>query len=209
MKNYFTSFLLLLPIMVTLSSCRETSKLPEPANVSVPLIIPEINPQKSFFDYTNSRSSENAVAAAGIARPVFEFVVNPSRGYAEIQTVEVYKSFRRGTNLGPRVKVMNLGEFPATISINSQDALTGLFLSSPISGQPAPIAVKAATPSNPNRLIPPPVNNKDAIVFTFEYVMKDGRRVILTPLSTIEGFVGAPIANTFINPPYAAIAEFR
>jgi hypothetical protein len=214
MKNYLASLLLLLSTGMTLSSCRETSKLPEPKNESVPLIIPEINPQKSFFPFNRSRESVNTNIASGVARPEFEFVVNPSQGYGELQTVEVYKSFRRGQEgstlaYGPRVKVTDLTSFPATITLNSQDALRGLF---PTATGTTPVL---ATSDNAiNRLVSPlvsPTGNvadniaNDAIVFTFEYIMKDGRRIILTPVSAANTL----LPSSLVNKPLAAVAEFK
>jgi len=203
MNKHFTRFFLLLAAVGSLASCRDTSKLPEPATESIPLVIPEINPQKSFFNYITSRPSINSIAASGDTRPVFEFVVNPSQGYSEIQTVEVYKSFRRDSKLGPRVKQVDLTSFPATVTLNSQDAIKDLYITSPVAGAAAPVAVMSPTAGAANRML-----NGDGIVFTFEYVMKDGRRIILTPLSTSTGMVGAP-TGTFVNKPYAAVAEFR
>ncbi|MDO7847031.1 hypothetical protein Q5H92_11730 [Hymenobacter sp. M29] len=203
MNSYLTRFFLLLTAASSLVACREDSKLPAPTTESIPLIIPEINPQKSFYDIISAKPSTNALAAQGLTRPVFEFVVNPSQGYSEIQTVEVYKSYRRDLRLGPRVKVMDLTSFPATVTINSQDALRGLYATSPVTGQAAPQPVLGETSAIINRVF-----NGEAIVFTFEYVMKDGRRITLTPLSTTSGSVGAP-QGTFVNAPYAAIAEIR
>ena len=39
------------------------------------------------------------------------------------------------------------------------------------------------------------------------YIMKDGRRITLTPLSTT-GYMGTPI-GTLISSTYAVVAEFR
>ena len=203
MKSLLFSLLCLVALAGTTSSCREQSRIPEPATESVPLILPEINPSKSFFSYTESQVSVDTAARRKYTRPVFEFVVNPSQGYAELQTVEVYKSFRRSTTIGPRVKVADLTSFPATVSINSQDALTGLYLTSPTTANPTPLAVKGATTGLVNRII-----RTDAVVFTFEYVLKDGRKIILTPLSGAEGSLGAP-TGTMINAPYAAVAVFK
>lgn len=205
MKNLLLG-LLPLALLAAISSCREQSRIPEPAVDSVPLILPEINPQKSFFDVDASRLSVNAAAASNTARPVFEFVVNPSKGQAEIQTVELYKCYRQGSRLGPRVKVRDLTSFPVTITMDSQEAIAGLYPSSPVAGQIPPLAVLGATASSTNRIERPTIA-QSAIVFTFEYVMKDGRRIILTPLSTTEGTVGAP-TGTQINSPYAAVALF-
>ncbi|MGY3088847.1 hypothetical protein ACVWYF_001887 [Hymenobacter sp. UYAg731] len=207
MKKLLFSLLCLASLAGTTSGCREQSRIPEPATDSVPLILPEINPNKSFFPFRRAQLSEQirmdsfTLKPAYYTRPVFEFVVNPSQGYAELQTVEVYKSFRRGTTLGPRVKVADLTSFPATISLSSQEILQGLY--------PTSIAGTLPLLANPTVLT---LNNRiaknDAIVFTFEYVLKDGRKIILTPLSTVDGSVGAP-TGTLINAPYAAVAVFK
>jgi hypothetical protein len=206
MKKLLLS-LLSLALLAGTSSCREQSKIPEPAVDSVPLILPEINPQKYYFDFNASRMSINAATASNTARPVFEFVVNPSKGQAEIQTVELYKSYLRGTRLGPRVKVRDITSFPTTITMDSQEAIAGLLPTSPVAGQTPPLAILGATPSSINRIDLPTIA-QSGVVFTFEYVMKDGRRIVLTPLSTTESTVGAP-TGTLVNAPYAAIALFK
>ena len=206
MKIYFSKFALLLSAVFSLSSCRDSSKLPAPKYESIPLIIPEINPQKSFFAFDGSSPSISAAAAAGITRPEFEFVVNPSQGYSELQTVEVYKSFRRLVKdafaYGPRVKVTDLTSFPATVTINSQDALRGL-LTSATSLTP----VLATTATGTNRILRPTIDGipNDAIVFTFEYIMKDGRKIILTPVSADNIL----LPSSQINAPLAAVAAFK
>jgi hypothetical protein len=196
MKNYFASFLLLLAATVSLSSCRETSRLPEPKNESVPLIIPEINPAKYYFDFTRSSVSVNNATANNVVRPEFEFVVNPSQGYGELQTVEVYKSFKRGDTFGPRVKVRDLTSFPATITLNSQEALRDLYPSS----DPGTLPVLGANNGAINRI----ARSGDAVVFTFEYIMKDGRRIILTPV----GANNTLLPSSLNNAPLAAVARF-
>ena len=92
MKKLIFSLFLLVPLVGSLSSCREQSKIPEPQVDSVPLILPEINPAKSFFSFLPSQAS----VASNPTRPVFEFTVNPSQvAGVQLETVEVYKSFVR------------------------------------------------------------------------------------------------------------------
>lgn len=222
MKNYFASLLLLLSAATALSSCRETSKLPEPAYENIPIIFPEINPEKASFDYNAARVSVNDARRLNVTRPVFEFVINPSKGYTEIQTVIVYKSFSRAGVLGPRVKQTEVSEFPATITLDSQQALDGLYPSSQTytvdaAGQPTTVpvrplvlAVKGANDGAPNRIDPPTVQ-KNAIVFTFEYVMKDGRKITLAQLNPAVNTAssGSLLPSSFVNTPLAAVAEFK
>ena len=200
MKKLIFSLFLLIPFVGSLSSCREQSKIPEPQVDSVPLILPQINPAKSFFGYDSSR-----VAIFGNhVRPVFEFTINPTQvAGVQIETVEVYKTFVRDNVFGPRVKVKDLTNFPAVVTINSQEALTGLFTNNTPQS-----FVKAPTAFAPNRIFG---GGKDAVLFTFEYVLSDGRRVILTPLTTpltTAGTTGAVTGNQAAAP-YAALATFR
>ena len=96
------------------------------------------------------------------------------------------------------------------VSLNSQEALTDLFLTSPTPTNPSPIPVKAL-PQNPTSRNRISLNlvNPEAVVFTFEYVLKDGRRIVLTPVSTAEGSVGVMLGTTQVFAPYAAIAVFK
>jgi hypothetical protein len=222
MKNHLTTFMLLASATISLSSCREESKLPEPKYESIPIVIPEINPQKSYFNVTAARYSDIQLASNNATRPVFEFVVNPSKGYAEIQTVEIYKSFSRDGVFGPRVKYIDVTSFPATVSIDSQQALEGLYPSAQtyvvtggvITSTPTDNTlvrpVKGRTSAEGNRINLPTVT-KDAVVFTFEYVMKDGRRITLTQLNTTTNTTatGSLLPNSFVSSPLAAVAYFK
>ena len=73
----------------------------------------------------------------------------------------------------------------------------------PANPTPSPVRAPIANSAQNNRVL-----TGDAIVFTFEYVLKDDRRIVLTPLSTTAGSVGAP-TGAQINAPLAAIALFR
>ena len=196
MKKLIFSLFLLIPLTGSLSSCREQSKIPEPQVDSVPLILPEINSAKNFFSFLPSQAS----VASNPTRPVFEFTVNPSQvSGVQLETVEVYKSFVRDGVFGPRVKVKDLTSFPAVVSITSQEALTDLFTNNTLQS-----FVKAPNANSINRIFN---GGKDAIVFTFEYVLSGGRRVILTPLTTA-GTTGA-VTGIQSAAPYAAVATFK
>lgn len=212
MKNLILGFGLLLSAAATVSGCRETSKLPEPAIENMPLIFPlkSTDVNKRFFDLQRARANENALQNYDPAtRPTFEFTIDPTNRDVKIRTVEVYKSFATplnaaGTsfNFGPRVKLGDYSSFPATISVGSMEALKGLtYLDA---GLPIPIIqlLPDGTP-DPTKFILPVTLGK-AVVFTFEYILEDGRRIILTPLDTRGGITG-----TFTSAPYAMYAFFR
>ena len=188
------------------SGCREQAKIPQPKAESMPLILPAINPEKNFFDFTPSRAAE----ASNPVRPVFEFTVNPPQvAGVQLERVEVYKSFFRGASFGPRVKVTDLTSFPATVTLTSQEALTDLYLTNnpplvTVPATPPPIPVKAITATATNR-----ISVNDAVVFTFELIVNGGRRVVLTPLTTTGAGVTGAVTGVQAAAPYAAVATFR
>ena len=60
MKNFILGLGLLLSVAATVTGCRETSKLPEPASESLPLIFPtpSDNPFRRYFDLQRGRRSK-------------------------------------------------------------------------------------------------------------------------------------------------------
>lgn len=209
--------LVLVTSMGTLASCEDSSKIPAPEVTSVPLILAKASsdPAKNYFDRQRAAASINGLTQlSNPTRPVFEFSFDiPDQRDVRLKTVEVYKSFKRDVTIGPRVLVGAYDSFPATISLNSQDALAGLqrlFLNGPTATLPTPGNLLTSTPANPDT--PNPLLNGDVVVFTFEYVLQDGSRVILTPLSDVKLANGATvkvISGNQINPPYALYAEFQ
>ncbi|WP_310393259.1 hypothetical protein [Hymenobacter sp.] len=206
----------------SLSSCEENSKNPAPEFTSVPLIFAKVSSdvEKSYFNTTRAAASINNLPNTPDVtpadprkgqRPVFEFTFDvPDQRDVRIQAVEVYKSFQRDIRIGPRVLVGSYDSFPATVSLNSQEALTGLqqlFFSGPSATLPTLRNLLGATPNARNEVI-----TGDVIVFTFEYVLEDGSRIILTPLSDVRLAGNATpakvISGTQINPPYALYARF-
>ena len=205
--------LLFVSAMGSLSSCKESSKIPAPDVTSVPLIFPKVSSvvENNHFDTQRAGASVNNLPRlTNPTRPVFEFSIDiPDQRDVQIQSVEVYKSFQRGISIGPRVLVGSYSSFPATVSLNSQAALTGLQRLFFVTGVTLPTLrnLLGATDSNPNEVL-----TGDLIVFTFEYVLKDGTRVILTPLTDVKLATGGPakvISGTQINPPYALYAKFQ
>lgn len=239
MKQNLNQFLLLLSVVGLFSSCRESSRLPAPQlSGTVPLIAPQISsdPNKNHFDYTRTRSSVNALAnLSNPTRPVFEFSFDlDNTRDKKVKAVEVYKSLLTGASFAgsvftgggfsARVLVGTYTSFPVSISLNSQDALTGLQRLIPQTGTTPPalalpylLTVKAATAQQPNLLSVQ--RGTDAIVFTFEYILDDDSRVILTPITkasvvdningTVAKTVDVLLSTTQVNFPYAAVAVIR
>ncbi len=209
--------LLLATTMGALSSCEDSSKIPAPEVTSVPLILAKASPDatKNYFDRERAEASINRLATlSNPTRPIFEFSFDiPNQRDVQIREVEMYKSFKRGITIGPRVLVGSYSSFPVTISMNSQEALTGLqglFLRGATATLPTLDNLLRSTPANPS--FSNPLLNGDVVVFTFEYVLQDGSRVILTPLSDVKlvnGGTAKVISGNQVNPPYALYAEFQ
>lgn len=205
--------LLLFAAAGPLSSCEDSSKIPAPEVTSVPLIIakPSTDPEKNYFNTTRAAASINSLPfQSNPTRPVFEFTFDvPNHRDVKIRTVEVYKSFKRQTSIGPRVLVGGYSSFPATVTLNSQEALAGLQRIFYASGATTPTlrSLLGETPTRPNEIF-----SGDVILFTFEYVLEDGSRVILTPLTEVQLAGGAPpakvVSGNQVNPPYAVQAVF-
>ncbi|GAC1373172.1 MAG: hypothetical protein NVSMB30_14830 [Hymenobacter sp.] len=204
---------MLVVALAGLGSCKESSRIPAPAVTSVPLIFPKASTdvEKNHYDTQRAAASiNNLPRLANPTRPVFEFTFDvPDQRDVKLKAVEVYKSFQRGISIGPRVLVGAYSTFPTTVTLNSQEALTGLQRLFYSTGATLPTLrnLLAATPAAPNEVL-----TGDLIVFTFEYVLQDGSRVILTPLSDVKLAGGAAaakvISGTQINPPYALYARF-
>ena len=218
MKKVFLG-LLLLSAMGSFSSCKDSSKIPAPEVTSVPLIFPKVSsdPEKNHFDFVRARARVTELPTlANPTRPVVEFVIDiPDQRDVKIKAVEVYMSFQRiNQPIGPRALAGSYSSFPATVAINSQDALTGLQQLSFAPGKSLPslTSLIGATPSTRN-----PILNGDVIIFTFEYLLENGSKVILTPLTDVKLDVpaGSPaafakvISGNQINPPYALYARIN
>lgn len=204
-----------------LSSCKDESKLPAPPITSVALVKTTVStdPAKRDFDYRLAQLSEDDFNAQSSPRPVFEYVLDLySQRELVVTKVFVYKTFRRGNqnySYGPRVLDRVVTSFPTTISINSQEALTGLQrIANAMVGTTSVSSlfdIKGQTPGDRNLIF-----RGDAIVFTFEYEVEtaDGpKRIVLTPLNKVK--IEAPTAQTVevisgtqINPPYALVVDF-
>jgi|SRR6476469_1020979 len=205
--------LLLLLTAGSFSSCEDKDKIPAPTVKSTPLIFPIITADKSYYIWSRARAAEST----NPVRPVFEFTIDlGDQRDVQIKTVEIYKSYRRGSTLGPRVLAREVSSFPATITMDSQEAITGLkrLVLQDAPAKPYLVDVRASSPTAPNSQIV----ISDQIVFTFEYVLQDGSRVITTPLTNVqvqENAAGGAISTiqvisgTQINAPYAAIAQFK
>lgn len=194
MKKFILGLVLLSTAAGSFTSCKRDENIPAPEADTVPLAFPQVStdPARQFYNLATARAS----VASNPTRPVFEFTLTPSgSGNSQLASILVYKSFRRGGAFGPRVLAGEYTDFPATVSINSQEALTGIARAG---GNP----VIAASTTQTNQLL-----SQDAIVFTFDYKVADGTVFTTTPVDAT-GTI-SPAATTLANPPYSIIAVFR
>ena len=215
MKNLVFGLGLLLSAAATVAGCRETSKLPEPAIENLPLIFPTVTADtaRQYFNWKSSRSNDNGLSNIDPPnlkyRPIFEFTIAPTERDVKIRTVEVYKSYAIPLNVlgtayrfGPRVKYRDFSSFPATITLDSNEALKGLtYLDGSVTRPVVQLLPNGS--QDPTQFINF-IDPGHAVVFTFEYILEDGRRIILTPLDT-----RGSITGTFTAKPYAMYAVFR
>ena len=191
MKKFFLGLLLLTSAAGTLSSCKDDDKIPAPDREDLPLIIPRFHDKDTVTSFIN-REAAAAPRNTNTPRPVVEFEINPSNA-DQLQTVEVYKTYGSSPNatftlftLSPRVLAEKYDTFPAKFSQNSEQILTGLTRG----------GVALIPNGDADRYNNFTVNS--AVIFTFEYILKDGRRIVLTPLDR-----NGAITGTFANAPYA------
>ena len=177
-----------------LTSCKRDQDIPAPVADTIPIVFPQLSadPNKQFYKFVDAQ----AAVASNPTRPVFEFVINPSSsGNTQLASVLVYKTFRRSGAYGARVLVGEYSNFPATVSINSQDALNGLTRAGGF-----PVAAPATNPTQRNLIL-----RNDVVLFTFDYRLTDGRIITSTPVDA----TGTISNTTLINPPYAIAATFK
>ncbi|RYU79927.1 hypothetical protein [Hymenobacter persicinus] len=182
-----------------LSSCKDESKDPLPDVQYAPVIFPKFTEGKSTFDYDLIRTQPPY--PPGFVLPEIEFTFDPGdQRDIKLAAVEVYKTFRRtnatSVDNSPRVFVGSYSTFPATVRINGDDAIAGI----------KRLVGGAMTPLVKNTFVPRGVLAPDAFVFTFEYVLQDGSRIILTP-ETKTGLDKGIATGAQANAPFAAVAQ--
>jgi hypothetical protein len=195
MKKLFIILATVVSTSGALLSCKDSSKDPMPDVEYAPVIFPKFTDGFATYDLDSLKISEPY--SKGHVVPVIEFTFDPGdQRDVKLQAVEVYKTFRR-TNAGavensPRVLVGSYSSFPATVRITSDEAIKDL--KRIINGTP--------TQLTKNQIVPRGSQAPDAFVFTFEYILQDGRRIVLTPTNTQGIATGAQI-----NAPFAAVAQ--
>ncbi|MDO7875658.1 hypothetical protein Q5H93_13015 [Hymenobacter sp. ASUV-10] len=182
MRKHFPALLGLAATTLPFTACNDAQPLPTPSSI-VPLIRATVAADADTFDYRRAVASINNLALEpNPSRPVCRFTI--TRNYVGddiiIRKVYVYKSLRRGSvpaayQYSSRALAREVTQLPATLSFDSQDALTGIYRITLPSTGTSTDSLTAGPRSGWRSFIPPNSGNHnsifsiDAIIFTFEY----------------------------------------
>jgi hypothetical protein len=156
-----------------LTSCeQDDDEKNQPATEDVPLILPKINQENNAF-------------VLGDPSSTYAFRVELDRRGVDVASVEVYKTYAGATVFTPRVLHTTLTTFPSEVSVTLADAVQGFTVPDPENPEAeAPLDVSL-------------VEEGDIIIFTFEVVRTDGRRIVYTPLDASGSITGTQIFEPF------------
>lgn len=186
---------------VAMTSCKDNEKDPRPASESVPNI--------TSLTATSTISQADARNAA--INPTVSFTVNVTGPSIDrVEAIEVYKSFRgivantQGQNVLstlPRVLVRTIPPVQTTIDITLNDLVANMQRRGTAAGASitAPLSPLTRASLTAGATGTPLANLRESFIFTYEILMKDGRRIILTPTS------GGVVSGAQTSAPFAAI----
>lgn len=213
---------------LVLPACRDAQPLPAPTSI-VPLLYATVAADADTFNLRWALPSIDALAQQpNPGRPVCRFTI--SRSYSGddiiIRKVFVYKCLRRSSapaayTYSSRALAREISQLPATLTFDSQEALTGIYRIAPATAGTStdsltvePWYYPFIPPNSSNHNI---IFNIDAIVFTFEYDVEINgqlQHVALDPTHKVtfefpttrelEFFDGPPVSA-----PYSVTVPFR
>lgn len=177
------------------TSCKDSDKDPLPATESVPNVTT-----------ANSTPTFTQAAARNTANnPAISFTVSVTGpNIDKVESVEVYKTFRNivrnaqgqlAIQTLPRVLVRSIPPSQTTVEVTLNDLVANLQRRGTASGAAfdAPLAPLTRTS----------LATQESFLFTYELLMKDGRRIVLTPIS------GGVVSGTQTAAPFAAIVTIN
>lgn len=167
---------LLVASTLGISSCKDDPNLPTPATVDYPIVRSTLTEQSVYSLASVGNNSQN---------PSVSFTVEVAGPVERVESIEVYRSARvfttpTGTTLAvqPRVLLRSIPPTTATIDVTINEAIAGL--------------TRPGTPRTP--LTRASLRAGEGFLFTYELLLKDGQRVVFTPLSSA-GVVSGAQAN--------------
>ncbi|WP_139919985.1 hypothetical protein [Hymenobacter sp. DG01] len=188
MKKFLYA-LLLAASALSVSACRDEDNLPFPKTEEFPLVFTNLTTQNTF----------KLADVQGTGNPTTTFNIEVKGGDAsKIEAIEVYRSFRgynkpaagvtRAIGTGPRVLLRTVAPSSGSIEVSINDLITGLTRASGATQTGARVALTRAS-----------LEANEGFLFTYELVLKDGRRIVYTPLS------GGIVSGIQASAPYAGI----
>ena len=202
MKNFALAASLLLASSAALTSCYDRDRDPMPEYSSVGLVKATLDPATDTVSYVPAR----AAPSTNPTRPQVTFTVDLySQRDVKITKVYVYRTLRRGATTytySPRFFLEEVTTFPKTLSYNTQELLTGMMRVDATSNPATAIPYIPGPASSPNRIF-----ENDAFLFTYEYELENGKRIVLTPTSktTVGTQTYETITGSQILAPYALV----
>lgn len=187
MKKFLYA-LLLAASTLSVTACRDEDNLPFPKTEEFPLVFTNLSTQSTF----------KVADVQGTSNPTASFAIEVKGGDAnQIEAIEVYRSFR-GFNvptsgnpaigLGPRVLLRTVPPTSGDVEVSINDLINGLTRPSGPSQTGTRVAITRAS-----------LRANEGFLFTYELVLKDGRRISYTPLS------GGIVSGIQASAPYAGI----
>lgn len=188
MKKIFYA-LLLTASAFSFSSCRDEDNLPYPKAEEFPVI---------FTNITDGQSSYKLAEAIGSSNPTATFNIDVKGGdVSAVEAVEIYRSFRgfnvpaTGTpilGLGPRLLLRTVPATSTIVEVTLVDMISGLTR-----------ATGTSQTGNRTALTRASLKATEGFLVTYELVLKDGRRIVYTPLSN------GIVSGTATNAPFSGI----
>lgn len=216
MKNFAFAASLLLASSAVLTACYNRDRDPMPEYSSVGLVKATIDPATDTISYIPAR----AAPSTNPTRPNVTFTIDLySQRDVKITKLYIYRTLRRGTTTftySPRFLLDSITTFPTTVTYNSQQLLTGMVRLDATTNPVTAIPYVQSLPTSPNRIF-----QTDSFIFTYEYVLENGKRIVLTPTTNTKVTTAATpttpattqtygtITGSQILAPYALVVPIR
>lgn len=163
--------MLVMAVSFGFAGCRDEDNLPYPKAVDYPIIFTTLTTGQNTFSLTD---------IAGTGNPTVTLNLDVKGGnLQEVETIEVYRSFR-GFNvaatpalgLGPRVLLRTVAPNSGALQLSLNDIVSGLTRATANTQTGTRTALTRAS-----------LKETEGFLFTYELLLKDGRRIVYTPLS--------------------------
>ncbi|UYZ59221.1 hypothetical protein [Hymenobacter latericus] len=177
MKNVITALFLLFVALGT-PGCKDDPDLPFPKTEEFPQIFTNLTPQSTF-------SAAAVQSSAG--NPTASFNIEVQGGdLGQVEAIELFSTFRGFNSSGagalsnaPRILVKRLPPASGAVEVSINELIAGVTRANATAGG-ARVPVTRAS-----------LRATESFTFTYELVLKDGRRIVYSPT-----FNNAPFAGT-------------